>query len=253
MASPRVFTMRQLVKESHFDKRTIAYYVQEKLLPRVGRRGPRTRYSEEFLDRLMFIRRIRDLQDSGRLRAVTLSEIREVMQRLSMEDMQRASKEGVLEETLRGFFSEPDLETSDLAVAAEDVALYSMSSSPMLDSPPPESSLAFQSSGPSAEMRRMSMEGRVRSSVGSEAETAPLDSGPPTSSDESNDELAGLLQEVEHRALVGAKRGGGGIRERLTRVPITDEIVLSVRNIEDRDAHLVEKLARLLRRIGGLG
>ena len=56
------YTLSELETESGFDKRTIAYYISEGLLPKVGRRGPRTRYSQEFLERLMFIRRVRDLQ-----------------------------------------------------------------------------------------------------------------------------------------------------------------------------------------------
>ena len=41
------YTARELEEETGFDRRTIAYYVQEGLLPRVGRRGPRTRYPED--------------------------------------------------------------------------------------------------------------------------------------------------------------------------------------------------------------
>ncbi len=250
MESSRVFTMSQLVKHSDFDKRTIAFYVQEGLLPRVGRRGPRTRYSEEFLDRLMFIRRLRDLQDSGRLRAVTLSEIRELIKSLSVGEIRRASAEDVSEQTLREFFSDPDLDTSDIAVAAEDVALRSMRDSAALQAPSMEISYSRGSRGPSASMRRESMASREYSHAVSES--AHGDSELPSSGDELNSELEQLLQNVEQRALLGAKRGGGGLRERLIRVPITDEIVLSVRNIEDEDAHLVEDLARLLRRIGRL-
>jgi DNA-binding transcriptional MerR regulator len=250
MESSRVFTMSQLVKQSDFDKRTIAFYVQEGLLPRVGRRGPRTRYSEEFLDRLMFIRRLRDLQDSGRLRAVTLSEIREVIESLSAGEIRHASAEGVSEQTLREFFSDPDLDTSDVAVAGEDVALRSMRDSAALRAPSMEISRARRARGPSASMRRESMASREYSRA--VPESAHVDSELPSFGDELNSELEQLLQKVEHRALIGAKRSGGGLRERLTRVPITDEIVLSVRNIEDEDAHLVEDLARLLRRIGRL-
>ena len=39
----RSFTAEELERETGFDRRTIAYYVQEGLIPRVGRRGPRTR------------------------------------------------------------------------------------------------------------------------------------------------------------------------------------------------------------------
>lgn len=250
MKSPRAYTMSELVQRSQFDKRTIAFYVQEKLLPRVGRRGPRTRYSGEFLDRLMFIRRIRDLQDTGRLRAVTLSEIRELMQSLSADDIRRALEESVSEDRLLGFFEEPSLDTTDIAFAAEDMAVHAMRSSAVFDSPLMEAPYASRSEESSLSKRRESM-ASPRDSRG-RLETTQVDSARLPSSGESHEELESLLKEVEHCARIGAERAGGGLRERVTRVPISDEIVLSVRNIEDDDAHLVEKLARLLRRIGRL-
>ncbi len=64
--------------------------------------------------------------------------------------------------------------------------------------------------------------------------------------------LGRLLQEVDRGARQGAKQSEGRTGERVTRVPISEDIVLSVRNIEEGDAHLVEKLAKLLRRLGGL-
>ncbi len=95
MISPQTYTLRELETRSGFDKRTIAYYIQESLLPKVGRRGRSTRYPEEFLDRLMFIRGIRDLQDAGRLRAVTLSEIRDRIFSQSKEQTRLASRPDV--------------------------------------------------------------------------------------------------------------------------------------------------------------
>jgi len=74
--------MEELEAESGFDRRTVAYYVQEEILPRVGRRGPRTRYPRRFLDRLLFVRRVRDLQDQGTIPPLTLAEIKEILDRL---------------------------------------------------------------------------------------------------------------------------------------------------------------------------
>ena len=130
------------------------------------------------------------------------------------------------------------------------MAVHALGAAAVFDASSMEASQELRSSAPSVRMRRESMVSQRLARGG--LETTHADSPQLPSSGESNDELGRLLQEVEHRAWVGAKRGGGGIRERLTRVPITDEIVLSVRNIEDQDAHLVEKLARLLRRIGRL-
>jgi DNA-binding transcriptional MerR regulator len=74
----RTYTMEDIEQETGFDRRTIAYYVQEGLLPRVGRRGPRTRYPRHYLDRLLFIKKVRDLQNQGQLGNYTLEDIRDI-------------------------------------------------------------------------------------------------------------------------------------------------------------------------------
>ncbi len=254
MGGSRTYTLSELEGHSGFDKRTIAYYVQESLLPKVGRRGPRTRYSEEFLDRLMFIRRVRNLQDTGQLRAVTLGEIRDVIATLLPEETRRAAQDRGAEETFRSLFAEPDLETSEVKVAGGGVDPSAPASSERLTSDFEESDakreslLAFGSmeTGRPRFMRKPSRLGRdvLRGRATSESDGSP---------DASDHELRTLLQEVEHRARLGVKQSKWRSREHLTRVPITEDISLSVRNITNKDAHLVEKLAALLRRIGGFG
>jgi len=240
---PLTYTLRELVARSGFDKRTIAYYIQESLLPRVGRRGRSTRYPEEFLDRLMFIRRVRDLQDAGGLRAVTLSEIRQVIDGQSAEETRRTSRKGVSAEFLRGLFVQPDLEPSGYVVAAEDMAPSAMLEMSVAEKGTDRLGDAERPLRMSVGMRREAMASRGRARGGSEARSPESPSDP---------ELRTLLREVERRARRGAKGSEGQTRERLTRVPITDEILLSVRNISDKDSHLVEELAALLRRIGRL-
>ena len=119
----RGYTLSWIANATGFDRRTIAYYVQEGLLPKVGRRGRSTRYPREFLDRLLFIRRVRDLQDAGRLRAVTLGEIRDVLEGLAPEAIRALAEAGVDEERLRVLFDEPDLDTAGMAVPAESQTL----------------------------------------------------------------------------------------------------------------------------------
>ena len=62
----------------------------------------------EFLDRLMFIKRCRDLQDSGKLRAVTLAEIADVMQALPADEFRAVEvtvdRKGVEAKTIRGYY-----------------------------------------------------------------------------------------------------------------------------------------------------
>ena len=71
MEKSSAYTLDDIEKETGFDKRTIAYYVQEGLVPKVGRRGPKTRYPQVFLDRLMFVRMIREKQDAGEVGQLT--------------------------------------------------------------------------------------------------------------------------------------------------------------------------------------
>ena len=76
------YTARELEHDTGFDRRTIAYYVQEGLLPKVGRRGPRTRYPKLVRDRLLFIRRVREAEEEGEVPAVSLSDMRKVFERV---------------------------------------------------------------------------------------------------------------------------------------------------------------------------
>jgi hypothetical protein len=64
-----------LVGRSGFDRRTIVYYIQQGILPKVGRRGPRTRYPEDCLTRLLFVRGLKEMQERGRLPGVTLGDM----------------------------------------------------------------------------------------------------------------------------------------------------------------------------------
>ncbi len=85
MSEHRTFTLDEIEQRTGFDKRTIAYYVQQGLLPKVGRRGPKTRYPQLFLDRLQFVNMIRKKQDLGEIGSLTLSEIGDILNRVSSE------------------------------------------------------------------------------------------------------------------------------------------------------------------------
>ena len=85
MSDLRTYTINEIEERTGFDKRTIAYYVQQGLLPKVGRRGPKTRYPQVFLDRLQFVKLVRDKQDRGELGSLTLAEIRAMLERLPEE------------------------------------------------------------------------------------------------------------------------------------------------------------------------
>lgn len=82
---PRSYTASELERETGFDRRTIAYYVQEELLPKVGRRGPRTRYPKLARDRLLFIKKVREEEEAGGLGPVSLGDMREIFNRVPRE------------------------------------------------------------------------------------------------------------------------------------------------------------------------
>ncbi|HSO24645.1 MAG TPA: MerR family transcriptional regulator [Chondromyces sp.] len=85
MSDLRTYTLAEIEERTGFDKRTIAYYVQQGLVPKVGRRGPKTRYPQVFLERLQFVKLVRDTQDRGEIGSLTLAEIRTILERLPEE------------------------------------------------------------------------------------------------------------------------------------------------------------------------
>lgn len=77
------FTIDEVIEATGFDRRTIAYYVQQGLLPKVGRRGRLTRYPQKMVDRLLFIKLLRDAEESGeRPVPMTLAEIGDALDRI---------------------------------------------------------------------------------------------------------------------------------------------------------------------------
>ncbi len=69
MLPPKSYSIAELEKLSGFDRRTIVYYIQEGLLPKVGRRGRLTRYPQKVVDRLLFIKLLREAEESGERQA----------------------------------------------------------------------------------------------------------------------------------------------------------------------------------------
>ena len=74
------YTAAELQRETGFDRRTIAYYVHEGLLPKVGRRGSRTRYPKLIRDRLLFIRQVREAERRGTVAPVSLRDLRKIFE-----------------------------------------------------------------------------------------------------------------------------------------------------------------------------
>lgn len=279
MAQSRTYTVYELESLSGFDKRTITYYISEGLLPKIGRRGPKTTYPQEFLDRLMFIKRCRDLQDAGQLRAVTLAEIADAMQALPADEFHAVAQGQRSDDWIRERFVEPNWDTSGRARSAERVAAggegdYAREAPDRtaFSRPPGLASMrqrrermqmrSEQSEAPSwsdQEVRSASPEPEYGESGEPDSVSPALDNdqwsrtlslGAETEGASAELERLGKLSRtVQERARAGAAMTLDYSGERLIRVPITDDIMLSVRNIPERDAQLVEDLADLLRRI----
>jgi DNA-binding transcriptional MerR regulator len=66
------YTIDELEEATGVSRRNIRLYISMGLLPGVGRRGPRTRYGQEYVDRLNFIQRVKQLQDAGQVPHSTL-------------------------------------------------------------------------------------------------------------------------------------------------------------------------------------
>ncbi len=245
------YTLDEIEAETGFDKRTIAYYVQEGLLPKVGRRGPRTRYSQAYLDRLIFIKMIRDQQDRGRLGSLTLSTIKEMLDDLS-EDSVANIVAGREKLDTSPYEDAPDDHLAAMAPRMERLDMLERRVAPVdpvhkaNDDPAPASSLFDDS----------------------DALTLDLDSGPPkfelrevntTSDAAANAPPAARMSPPRRRqrlsALLAQLAEAAGNRSRIrrrgsehwTRAEITPDLVLTARNLDEDGADLLEEAARMLR------
>jgi hypothetical protein len=220
----RTYTLDEIEERTGFDKRTIAYYVQEDVLPKVGRRGPRTRYPQLFLDRLLFIKRVRDLQDTGRIGSMTLGDFRDVFDQLSAKEIaDLASGRKPIEPIAHGAY-EPGLAAPPAMASARQRA--------ELISDPHEEFLS----------RRVESSSERWSSPGVARYAGPVvDSPEPRPS-----RLGELLARLER--LVGSRDiGSDRLSERWTRANVTDNIAVSVRDLDEDDVGQLEELVEILR------
>ena len=230
------YTARELEEETGFDRRTIAYYVQEGLLPRVGRRGPRTRYPGLVRDRLLFIRRVREAEEAGEVSAVSLNNMRVVFERVSPGLIARVADGEIavtpeLVERASTAFRLPEMRRAVLArrvmarkVRAEEPRLHAP-----VASPPP---------------------------VHEESVPAPMDiireavTGGPVEWTETEEDLGDVLRELRDRARERVAHSRSSM-DTWTRIEITPEIEVSVRGITDEDRGLVERVRRAIWRLVG--
>ncbi len=263
MSGIRSYSLAQLVDATGFDRRTIVYYIQAGLVPKVGRRGPHTRYPEECLHRLQFIRGVKDLQSKGRLLTATLAEIRRALDGLEAEAVRTLLERGLPEAEVEGLIAapqpapppaDPDPQPAATVVpAAEHGSL-----APAIAAPAPASPVQA-----SADRRSYGLaDAGIRQRYGLERPVAPAGStdqnrappsaapasGPMDTGPAGDAELGALLRELEIRPALNAQRSPPGSPEQWTEIPITGRVYLSVRGLAAGDTPLAEAVARHLRR-----
>lgn len=236
------YTARELEEETGFDRRTIAYYVQEGLLPRVGRRGPRTRYPRLVRDRLLFIRRVREAEEAGEVPAVSLSDMRVVFERVPPGLISRVAdgKIAVTPELVERGSTAFRLPGMRRAMLEERVMSHRVAEGPLsrprMASPRPDRVADETQMAPPMEMERV-QEGDV---------------GETDEWEEAGTELADALVELQERARGRAVRAAGSM-ETWTRIEVTPEIEVSVRGITEGERGVVERVRRAMRRVLGMG
>lgn len=294
----RTYTMEDIEQETGFDRRTIAYYVQEGLLPRVGRRGPRTRYPRHYLDRLLFIKKVRDLQDQGQLGNYTLDDIREffdsVPERMigdivSGKEPLAFAQYGEPRSRRTTLLGSPHERIEQLRSLSERHRERDATRGPAADFTRPESwSLRRPSRPRSLDGRSARPASPVPPDASDESaarEPTTMAPPPPSGPLESDDALfldldtpqrelmvrrvvediafaPASIRSVERRAApppstlarmlaqLDEAAGHGtpeGSAERWTRAEITPDIALTVRGLDEDDAGLLERIARVLR------
>ncbi|MEQ1802291.1 MAG: MerR family transcriptional regulator [Gammaproteobacteria bacterium] len=276
MPSARSYSLSELVEATGFDRRTIVYYIQSGLLPKVGRRGPHTRYPDECLARLLFIKGVRGLQAGGQLLTATLAEMRRALAARDAAGIRDLLDRGLPVEELTALFADEGGEPGEPAPPAQ------VASPPAMPAPAATTAIAAAPTpvtGPSGERRSYGLaDAGIRKRFGADKPAAPstpeihhdethpglpaLDpatyqppaTGAPVSATGAGDsppaeaELGDLLRELEVRPTMNARRSPPGSPEQWTEIPITSRVYLSVRGLAAEDAPLAEAVARLLKR-----
>jgi DNA-binding transcriptional MerR regulator len=282
MVDEQTYSIDDIERQTGFDRRTIAYYVQQGLLPKVGRRGPRTRYSQLFFNRLRFIKKIRDLQDRGAMGTMTLADFREYFQTTPEETVADVVEGREPPPTIG---REPSVEVSAIASprarqtamarrienlrrsGVEEQLTASVVSSglpmdPAQDAAPeidadeayaegtylslpdvPES--AEDRDTPSGEHHRLTL-GALERNPGAPIPDRKI--APPPPADQELQEALARLSAVVRRQPRAYLR----TTETWTRARVSEELALSargLRGLDDRHLPLLEQVARILRRI----
>ena len=222
----RSYSAKELERATGFDRRTIAYYVQMGLIPKVGRRGPRTRYPKIVLDRLLVIRRIRRAEEAGEIGPVSLGDMSAIFDSASAELLaQVADGQAPLATALR---AETSVEPSPQARSAAREAAWSP-----------------------AEVREPSVDSMYKEAPRKVSAHRETGTDSPSSRPEVETELGDALSELQTRARDRERQKGSrqGSVDQWSRVEISPDVALSVRGATDEDTPLLESVGKGLRRL----
>jgi DNA-binding transcriptional MerR regulator len=258
----RTYSVAELQDLSGFDRRTIVYYIQQGLVRRPGRRGPNTRYPQDALVRLQFIRGVKDLQTHGQLLNVTLTDIRRVLEAVGPEQAQVLVSRSMPPEDIEPLFAEPPQEPA--APSAPEPAVAAPAAG---QSAPPRERRAFGLADAGVRQRFMVAKQQVSPESASPAardlaappaivstfrSAGPSERSVPTAQPAEPVDLAGLgdmLRELEIRPSMTGKRLAPGASEQWTEIPITSRVYLSVRGLSADDAPLADAVGRAMKRL----
>jgi len=155
MASARSYSLSELVERTGFDRRTIVYYIQSGLLPKVGRRGPNTRYPEECHARLQFIRGVKTHQAEGRLLTATLAEIGRALEALDAEGLEQILARDLPPAEVAALFSAPAKAASPASLPPPapppGAATPAIAAPPGDTAPPPPPTVRSEAASPPAD------------------------------------------------------------------------------------------------------
>lgn len=254
MVTDRSYAIAELTAATGFDRRTIVYYIQSGLLPKVGRRGPHTRYPAECLTRLQFIRGVRRLQSEGQLLTATLAEIHRALAAADEAAVRDLLDRGLPIDEVKALFAKPQTVPATLqppAVSAQH------RTEPVVTAP-----AITGVRGPSGEQRSYGLaDAGIRNRAGAgqtirtpdvqhreEPHPDPASRQAPTQAMVEDSDLGQLLRDLELRPTMNAVRNAPGAPEQWTEIPITSRVYLSVRGLAVEDAPLAEAVARGLKR-----
>lgn len=268
---PRSYTASELECETGFDRRTIAYYVQEALLPKVGRRGPRTRYPKLARDRLLFIKKVREEEEAGGVGPVSLSDMREIFNRVPLEVIADvadgreplrivalAGVGGAHHRTEQPAGFERRRETLKRRLAARQArhsydmpgnAMSGEFEEPYADPAPDPEGVMYCRVPPqeSEECLALSASAEPECAPAGRSADSPRDPAPSWETKEETElgDALAELQEVARRRCQASSRP----IDTWFQITISPDITLSVRGAGDEDAGLMERVRQSLRRL----